>query len=438
MQDYRQKSFWLGQLDIEPNPTLRGEHRYDVAIIGGGFTGISTAYFLKTYDPSLEVCVLEKEVVGFGASGRNAGFSMTLFGMTMGLTALRFGRDNAAEAHHYMNEAVDLVRELVDEHDIDCDYEHNGFLRVATSRAYEKRLRKELELVDELGLDGLHWMGPDELAAQVRSPLFRGAVWEPNCGLVNPAKLVRGMKAVVEELGVDVFEHTEVTDIDRGASPTAQTTDGRVHADKIVLATNAYSRAFPAIRSRQVPVFTHIVLTEPLEERHFDEIGWRHRQGLEDARNMIHYFRLTPDNRLLMGGSDVSVTFGNHLDGDLNERVFETLEADIAAMFPPLADLDITHRWGGPVSITLDMAPAIGFAGSKDIVYSVGCIGHGVSLTHLNGKTIAELLLGRDTERTRTFFVNRTVLPWPPEPLRFAASHALRGYMHLEDALKDP
>jgi glycine/D-amino acid oxidase-like deaminating enzyme len=180
------------------------------------------------------------------------------------------------------------------------------------------------------------------------------------------------------------------------------------------------------------------VLTEPLAEERIDAIGWRGREGLEDARNLVHYYRLTTDNRLLMGGRDVSIRYGSDMDGDLNDQVFADLERDVVQTFPSLEGAAITHRWGGPVSVTLDMAPALGLLGDERVVYSLGCMGHGVSMTHLNGATVADLILGRKTDLTGVFFVNRRTLPWPPEPIRTLAARAIRGYMRWEDRRLDP
>jgi glycine/D-amino acid oxidase-like deaminating enzyme len=175
------------------------------------------------------------------------------------------------------------------------------------------------------------------------------------------------------------------------------------------------------------------VITEPLTAAQLATIGWRKRQGLEDARNLVHYFRLTADNRLAMGGSDVSIVYGRDMDRDHNSRVFNDLERDVVRLFPGLKGVGFTHRWGGPVSVTLDMTPALGYLGDRRTVYSLGCIGHGVSMAHLNGRALADLLGERDTDLTRVWFVNRRTLPWPPEPLRFLASHTLRAYLRLED-----
>ncbi|MCS6963408.1 NAD(P)/FAD-dependent oxidoreductase [Thermoflexus sp.] len=433
------QGFWfLTAGPYMPNPSLVGEERAEVAILGAGFSGLSSALHLKEAEQGLRVVVLEQGFVGYGASGRNAGFAMTLFGLTLSVTAMRFGRQAAAEAHHYMERAVDYVGELVARYRIDCDYERPGFLRVATSPAYVRRIRKEIELAHRLGLRGIEWLDAAAVREQVNSPLYLGAWWEPRCALLNPVKYARGLKRAAEDLGVCIYEGTPVLSIERRPDGfLLRVPQGAVWAEKVVFATNAYSHLLPLLRRKQVPAFTYIVLTEPLSADQLEPIGWRNRQGIEDARNLVHYYRLTPDNRLLMGGGDVGIPFGKQMDLDENERVFQELEAYIPRVFPSLRGVRIEHRWGGPVSVTMDMAPAIGFLGDHRAVYALGCIGHGVALATMNGQIVRDLILERRTALTDLFFVNRGVIPWPPEPIRFALGHLIRGYMRLEDRILD-
>lgn len=435
-KDYETKSFWLASSGpYQESPPLVGDLKCDVAVVGGGFGGIATAYFLKKAEPSLHVVVLESYVIGYGASGRNAGFAMTTFGLMMSLTKAMFGPEKTRQAHRYMERAVDLVGELVAEHNLDCDYERTGFLRVATTTAYMNRIRKEVELAKSLGLEGIEWIDAECTRARVNSPLFLGAWWEPRCALLNPAKLVREMKRVAVLFGAQVYERTPVTEIKRLDNTfRLKTPNGCVTAERIALTTNAYSLSIPQLRRKQVPVWTYIVLTEPLSAERLAPIGWGGREGVEDYRNLVHYFRLTPDNRLLMGGRDITLTFGDNMEKDFDVRIFTELERDIVAIFPSLKGVKITDRWGGPVSVPLDLTPALGYLGSRRAVYSLGCMGHGVSLMHLNGQVLADLLLERKTEWTESFPVGRQVIPWPPEPLRYAISHTILAYLHAEDA----
>ncbi|MBM4445982.1 MAG: FAD-dependent oxidoreductase [Chloroflexi bacterium] len=435
-EDYRTKSFWLAHSgDYQESAPLAGNLKCDVVVIGGGFCGIATAFFLKKAEPSLNVAVLESEVVGYGASGRNAGFAMTTFGLMMSITKAFFGAEKTSQSHHYMERAVDIIGELVAEHKLDCDYERTGFLRMATTPAYVKRIRGEVELAKSLGLEGIDWLEADAARARVNSELYLGAWWEPRCALVNPAKLAREMKRVATKFGAQVYERTPVDEINREANVfKVKTPNGSVTADKLALATNAYSLQIPLLRHKQVPVWTYIVLTEPLRPERLKPIGWKKREGVEDYRNLVHYYRLTPDNRLLMGGRDINITYGGNMENDYDERIFTALEQDIVELFPTLKDIKITDRWGGPVSVPMDMVPALGYLGDKRAVYSLGCMGHGVSLAHLNGEVLADLLLEKKTKWTECFPVNRHIFPWPPEPIRYVVSQAILGYLHAEDA----
>jgi glycine/D-amino acid oxidase-like deaminating enzyme len=436
--DHRDKSFWLATYGAyTPNPPVQGDLTVDVAIIGGGFTGLSTAYNLRKDNPGMSVAVLESELIGYGASGRNGGFSMTLFGMEPTVTKLFYGQERTVEAHRYMERAVDYVDALVKEHDIQSDYWFPGFLRTATTPAYAKRIQHDLKILTDMGITGIEWIDAPRLRAEIDSPMFLGAWWEPRCGLLNPAKQVRELKRIAQQVGAQVYEGTPVNEIQRGAQLQLRTPGGAVTANKVLLATNAYSHLIPEIASKQAPVFTHMVVTAPLTAEQLGSIGWKNRQGIEDARNLVHYFRLTADNRLAMGGSDISLAYGSDMGHDVNFRIFADLERDVVRLFPSLNGVTFTHRWGGPVSVPTQLVPAMGYLGDPRVLYSLGCVGHGVSLTHLNGRTLADMLCERKTDLTDVWFVNRRVLPWPSEPLRFVVSQAMRGYFRLEDRVHE-
>lgn len=431
---YTQKSFWLNTYGpYTPNASLQGALTVDVAVIGGGYTGLATAYFLKQAEPTIRVAVLESEVVGYGASGRNGGFAMTLFGLEPAVTAALFGKQRTAEAHHYCERAVDLVRDLIREHAMQSDFEYTGFLRLATRPGFVKRIQHDLEILTSQGVIGIEWIDQAAARAEINSPIVFGAWREPRCGILNPAKHVRELKRVAQAAGAQVYEQSPVLEIQRAHKYTLRTPQGVVTADKIVFATNAYSHLIPAIKRKQVPAFTHMVITEPLTPEQLDSIGWRKRSGLEDSRNLVHYLRLTVDNRIAIGGSDVTLSYGRNMDRDLNETTFRQLEQDTVTLFPGLHGVKFAFRWGGPVSVPIDMAPAIGSVGDARAWYSLGCVGHGVAPTHLNGQTLADLVLERQTDLTSVWFVRRRTIPWPPEPLRWAASQAILGYLHAED-----
>jgi glycine/D-amino acid oxidase-like deaminating enzyme len=427
-------SLWLAEYGpYTPNPPLAGDLAVDVAIVGGGFQGLATAIALRRTEPALRVAVLEHEMVGYGASGRNGSFAMTVVGLGFGVMARLRGEAFVRDAHRYMERAVDGLEALVREHGLDCDLTRPGFLRMALAPAHVRRLQDEIALVERLGITGIHWLDADAARARVRSDRYLGAMWEPRLLLLNPAKLVREEKRLAIALGVQVFEHTPVTAILRDHAFLLATPQGCVRADRLVLATNAYSVTIPMLRRIQTPAFTYMIATEPLAPRHFAEIGWAGREGVEDARNLIHYYRVTPDDRLVMGGGPVGL--GRHADlaHDADPSAWEHLAAHARALFPVLRDVHVTHRWGGPFSVTLDLTPALGRLGDARCVYALGCIGHGVAMTHEHARTLVDLLLERRTENTACPFVDRRVIPWPPEPLRSIAAHAVRGYLRAED-----
>ncbi|MGE5235042.1 MAG: NAD(P)/FAD-dependent oxidoreductase [Acidobacteriota bacterium] len=427
-------SVWLDTYGpYEPAPPLAGEVRVDVAIIGGGFTGLATACAVRRADAAARVAVLEANVVGYGASGRNGSFGMTVVGLGFGATALIRGKQFLKEAHAYMERAVDTLDDLIQHEGLDCDRIRPGFLRVALTDGYIRRLQHDIELMHSLGFSGIDWIDAGAVRERVDSPRYLGGMWEPRLVLINPAKLVREEKRLALKLGAAVYEGTPVLEIVSRPRFRLTTPAGTVTAEKLVFAANAYSHLFPQLRRKQIPAFTYMIATEPLAESRLAPLGWSGREGVEDARNLIHYYRVTPDRRVVIGGGPVGLTWSNALTADSDEEAWAHLERHLVWLFPSLRGVRITHRWGGPFSVTANLTPALGYLGDRRAVYSVGCIGHGVSLSHLNAHTLTDLLLERPSDLLESPFVNRTVIPWPPEPLRMAVAASLRGYLRLED-----
>ncbi len=427
-------SLWLDTYgDYSPDPPISEDITVDTAIIGGGFTGVATARELKLAEPGMSVALIESKTIGYGASGRNGSFAMTVVGLGFGVTAMLRGKEYVREAHHYMMRAVDHLDELITFEKLECDKIRPGFLRAATTPGYVNRLKHDIELMNSLGFDDISWIESKETRSRVNSERYLGAMLEPRLLLVNPAKLVRQEKDLAKRHGVKIYENTPVIEINSKNNFILKTPRGAVTAEKLVFATNAYSHLFPDLKRKQIPAFTYMIATEPLSSEQLEPIGWLGQEGVEDARNLIHYYRITPDKRVVIGGGPVGLTYANDLHGDESKAAWNHLENHLRFLFPSLANVKISHRWGGPFSVTVTLTPAMGYIKNKNAVYSIGCIGHGVSMSHLNAKTMCDMLLERQTDLTDSPFVNPRVIPWPPEPLRIITAGALRGYLKLED-----
>lgn len=415
------ESLWL---DIAPayrmNAALSTAVTADVAIIGGGLTGLCTAWHLKKADPDLNVVVLEANYVGFGPSGRAAGNCFNLFGESIEWVMTRFGKRRAIQAFKYQEEALNYMRGLLDSEGIDADYSHPGLLRVAWTPGHAKRLRKTMGAYEKLGLgDRFQWLDQQAMQQHFPASPFCAGVMEANCGLVNPLALVRGWKKMCVEKGVQIYEETPVTAIARGSRMNLTTPRGSVDAARLVLATNAYSHLLPinwSMRTKQSPVWTYMIATDVLTPQHWDAIGWQDGMGIYDNRKLLHYARRTPDGRIAMGGSGTGLPPARHMDHDNNPHYWQKIESFLRAYFPPLHDVPIIHRWGGPLSLATDMVPMIGQLGDPRIVYCCGYVGHGIPMAHLNGQLISDLIRQVAGARDRHWIVNKSTLPWLPEP----------------------
>jgi glycine/D-amino acid oxidase-like deaminating enzyme len=414
-------------------PPLEGERRADVAIIGGGYTGLWTAYHLKTEQPSLEVAVLEQEVAGYGASGRNGGFAMTLLGRSLRDLKEQFGPAEALEAHKAAAAAVDGIGRFAKENDVDCDYEKNGIITVSTTPWQDAIIENDVKAAQEMGIQDIRFLDGQTVRDMVNSPTYRCAHEEGACAILNPAKLAWGLARVIRKKGVALYEGTPVREVRRVESGVEVKTEGGfLRADKAALATNAYSVHFPHIARWVAPLYTYIVLTEPLTPEQWDSIGWKGRQGIEDRLGGLHYYRPTTDGRIAWGGDAFPYHFGSRIGPqyDRDERVFARLRASFARTFPTLSGVKFTHAWGGPVGITIRFVPTFGTLEGGRVHYGVGYCGHGVAPTYVGGEILRDLVLNKRTERTDLCFVKKDAIPFPPEPLRYlAVTSALR---HLD------
>lgn len=440
MKDYRKMSYWLEASPYEENPALQGEIEADVAIVGGGFTGLSSAYYLREQYPDLKIALLEAEVIGYGASGRNGGFSMPLLGWDITYLLFAF-RERGIRAHHFMLDCVRRTREIAEKEKMQCDLEYNGLLVLARNDFQMRQLESNLRNFEKAGCHDVELLTGRKFEERLHSSWHVGALYEPETAILNPAKLAREFKRVIEAKGVKVYERSPVTRFTPGDTVQIETLGGgRVKAKHAVLALNAFGQRLRVRPSIYAPLYTYIILTEPLSDQLYREVGWTRREGIEDKRQLVHYMRPTVDNRIMLGGRDAPYYFGNKAEGKQNhEKIFRGLEEDLQGMFPMLKNTKITHRWGGPVAITLLFVPSFGyFQGHHNIAYGMGYCGHGVALSTSAGLLIRDLLFKPEADILKELlFVHNTPGLIPPEPFRFPMVTAIKDAMVLFDKLTE-
>jgi len=440
MEDLATRSYWLGLDGYEPGPPLRGDIEVDIAIVGGGFTGLWTAYHLLKEDPGLTIAVLEAAAVGYGASGRNGGFAMTLVHRSLQALVGSVGRQQALDIHHTSEEAVRTIQRVCAAESIEADLMPNGLLVVSNTPLQDDHIQKEATLARELGIDGIRLLDRDQIQARVHSETFRLALEEETCVLLNPARLVRGLKEAVVRKGVRVFEQTAVDEVSEDAEAVIlRTPGGTVRARRALLAANGYSGCFPAFRDRVTPFYSYILLSEPLTEEQWSRIGWQGREGMEDRRTFLHYFRPTIDGRLMWAGRDAPYhPDGPHSRYDRDDHVFARLEETFRWTFPQLHDLKFEHRWGGPLGVTSTFLPGAGWLAGHRIAYAFGYNGHGVAISCLLALAVRDLMMERESEFTRLALVGKKPPSMGPRLVRDPIVRAVADYQLRQDDAGEP
>ncbi|MFL5869453.1 MAG: NAD(P)/FAD-dependent oxidoreductase [Solirubrobacterales bacterium] len=432
-------SYWLAASPAGPaRPPLRGGTETDVAIVGAGFTGLWTAIALTDTDPSLRVTVLEQETVGFGASGRNGGFCQA--SLTHGL---------ANGLRHFPDEIEILEREgranlgaliaFTRQHAIDCDLEDTGGLTVADQPYQVDELKAWADEAAQHG-EEVVFLDREAVRAEVHSPIWEAGLYSPPNGtdlLVDPAKLVRGLARVAGERGVTIHQHTRVRAVQRRAGGVRLTTEAgaTLDAEHVVVATSAYSGWLRRLQTHFVPVYDYALVSDPLTPEQHEAIGWWRRQGMSDANNQFHYFRLTADDRILWGGYDAIYHRNNGVGPQFDRRplTFEKLEGHFRRAFPQLADLRFPYRWGGAIDTTSRFTVTFGQALGGRLTYALGYTGLGVGASRWAGGIVRDFILRPDAELLRLRFVRSRPFPFPPEPLRSVAVNVVRGELDRAD-----
>ncbi len=431
-------SFWYSSVGIpSPRPPLPGSREVDVAIVGGGYTGLWTAYYLKEADPSLRIAVLEQRFCGYGASGRNGGWLYNGFA-GRGVFAKQHGKPAAQAMQEAMNGSVDEVIEVCAARGIDADIAKGGVLEIARTPAQLARLDAYVTGEHAYGQTDVVRLDAGEAAARVAVAGALGGTWTPHGARIQPAKLALGLAAAVERMGVEVHEQTTVTEIlpgTGGAGARAVTDHGTVTARHVLRCTEGFTANLRGEKRSWLPMNSSMIVTEPLPPSFWDSVGWDGRETLGDFAHAYMYAQRTADDRIALGGRGVPYRFGSRTDSDGStaRRTVDQLHAILTEFFPEARDVTVDHAWSGVLgvprdwcsSVTLDRASGLGWAG--------GYVGSGVTTTNLAARTLRDLVLEQPTDLAALPWVNHRVRRWEPEPLRWLGVHGMYAAYHFAD-----
>ena len=428
-----QVSHWMvargGSLP-QPHPhrsPLAGETTADVCIVGAGFTGLWTAYHLAQKRPDLTIVVVEKEVAGYGASGRNAGWLSPLVPGNRRVFSRGTGSNAAGVTlQRRMLESVDEVLDIISAERIDAHAIRSGNLIVARTPAAMERLRGRLVSDRSWGFradEGVE-LSREEFDERIRVEGAVGGLFYPTVGRIDPAGLVHGLAETVERLGVRIYEHTAATDISPGAVTTSQ---GRVRAQTVLRCTEGYSAEIASDPRRIIPINSSIIITDPIPSHIWDEIGWRDFELFSDAAHVFSYAQRTDDNRILIGGRGNPYRFGSGTgsDGKVDERTLASLTTRLHKLFPAVADVNVAHTWSGVLGVTRDWCASVLYDNDSGLGHAQGYAGHGVTSAYLAAKSLAETVLGQSAGDAALPWNGRQTRSWEPEPIRWVGVHAM-------------
>ena len=436
----RARSLWLDGVpgSLAPRAALGGDIACDVAIVGAGLCGLWTAYSLAVADPGLRIVLIERAVAGYGPAGRNAGFVSAGIAGEARAYAHRHGMDAVVRAARAIIDTIDHVGGVVAHEGIDCGWVKGGSLRIATSAPQLGRIERTIAAKHAKGWteDDIHAVSADEVRSRIRVEGARGGSFTPHCARVDPARLARGLADACERHGVTIYEGTEAEAIEAGRVRCA---GGTVHAEVVVRATESYTVGLPHQRRRYLPIFSHMIATEPLPVATWEALGWSGCETLADQHHLFVYGQRTQDGRIAIGGAAAPYHFASAIrEADETQReVRARLEVALGKLFPPAAGARITHSWGGPFAVPRDWSMAICFEPGSGLATAGGFSGHGQTAACLAGRTLADLILRRESDLVTLPFVGHVSRSWEPEPMRLLAARTLSGLLAAADRFED-
>jgi glycine/D-amino acid oxidase-like deaminating enzyme len=402
-------------------PELAEDVRCDLAVVGGGYSGLWTALIAKERDPGREVVLVEANRIGWAASGRNGGFAEA--SLTHGLpNGIDRFEGELATLVGLGEENLDAMQAAVRTYGIDCDWERTGQLSVATSEWQAKDLAEYAEVAGKYGAQ-VEYLDAAAVRGHLDSPTYHAGLWDrEGCAMVHPAKLAWGLRDACLRLGVRIYEGTRVSGLEKTAGGMElRTVDGRrIAADRVALGTNVFPSLLKRVRPYIAPVYDYALMTEPLTDAQLASVGWRNRQGVGDSANHFHYYRLSADNRILWGGYDAVYHYGNRIAPELDQRpkTFEKLAGHFYEAFPQLAEVKFSHKWGGVIDTCTRFCAFFDTAYDGRVAYAAGFTGLGVGATRFGARVMLDLLGGEPTELTELDMVRSKPLPFPPEPFK--------------------
>jgi len=417
-------SLWLEQTPPDRRPPLPGDRSYDVVVVGAGFTGLWTAYYLAR-DSDARIAVIDASHVGFGASGRNGGWCSALFPASLDSVAKlpRSSRSLALMQHEAMRATITEVGAVADAETIDCGFARGGTVSLARTPAQWQRARAEYTDALEWGRSDVLLLDQAEALDVVAATHTLGATYTADCAALQPAALAHGLAAACERRGVEIFDGTRALAVEPGR---VRTNRGTVTAAHVVRATEGYTRSLAGQRRDVAPIYSLVIATEPLPADTWEQIGLRRRETFTDHRHLIIYGQRTADDRLVFGGRGAPYHLGSRVRPgfDRNERVFARLRETLVELFPVIADAQVTHSWGGALGVPRDWCASVGLDRSTGLAWAGGYVGDGVSTTNLAGRTLRDLILGHDSDLVRLPWVGHRSPRWEPEPLRWLGINA--------------